>query len=67
MGLMARNRKDDARSHTEEIERYRRAAEETLNQLEWCVNYLYSIRKNSIASAIAKNRKQIQRQMRESA
>ena len=60
---MARNGKDDARSKTEEIERYRRAAEETLEQLDWCVNYFYRIRKDRIARAIQKNRRQIRRQM----
>ena len=48
----------------EEIERYRRAAEETLDQLDWCVNYLHRIRKPEIADAIARNRTSIRRRMR---
>jgi hypothetical protein len=48
----------------EEADRYRRAAEETLDQLAWCVDYLYRIRKPEIAKAIAMNRASIQRQMR---
>jgi hypothetical protein len=55
---------DDARRRDEEISRYRLAAEETLEQLEWCVNYLHRIRKSSIADVIDKNRRQIRRQMR---
>ena len=47
----------------EEIARYRRAAEETLDQLDWCVNYLYRIRKPRIAEAVEKNRATIQRQL----
>jgi hypothetical protein len=43
---------------------YRDAAEETLEQLDWCVEYLYRIRKPRIARAIAKNRAEIRRQMR---
>jgi hypothetical protein len=48
----------------QEAERYRRAAEETLDQLDWCVNYLQRIRKPRIAEAIAKNRTSIRRRMR---
>jgi hypothetical protein len=60
---MARNGKGDVRSKTEEIERYRRAAEATLEQLDWCVDYLYRIRKDRIARAIQNNRTQIRRRM----
>jgi hypothetical protein len=56
-------REPGAAPSDEEIARYRRAAEETLNQLDWCVKYLYRIRKGSIADAIEKNRLTIQRQM----
>jgi hypothetical protein len=48
----------------QKAERYRRAAEETLDQLDWCINYLYRIRKPRIAEAIAKNRSTIRRRMR---
>lgn len=61
---MARNGNDDVRSRTGEIERYRRAAEETLDHLDWCVSYLYRIRKGSIARVVDKNGKQIRRRMR---
>jgi hypothetical protein len=47
-----------------DIERYRRAAEETLDQLDWCVDYFHRIRKPEIAHAIAKNRTSIRRRMR---
>jgi hypothetical protein len=42
-----------------EIERYRQAAIDTLGQLEWCVDYLYELRKANIARAIARNRQRI--------
>jgi hypothetical protein len=48
----------------EEAARYRRAAEDTLEQLDWCVNYLYRIRKPRIAQAVAANRTAIRRRMR---
>jgi hypothetical protein len=47
----------------EEVAKYRRAAEETLSQLDWCVSYLYSIRKPDLARAIERNRTTIRRQM----
>jgi hypothetical protein len=56
-----RTRQEDVK---EDTARYRRAAEETLDQLDWCINYLYSIRKPRIAQAIAQNRSTIRRRMR---
>jgi hypothetical protein len=38
--------------------------EETLDELDWCVDYLHGIRKPEIAQTIAKNRSMIRRQMR---
>jgi hypothetical protein len=55
---------DEARQREQEIARYRLAAEQTLEQLEWCVNYLHRIRKSRIAEVIDKNRRRIRRQMR---
>ena len=40
------------------------AGEETPVQLDWCVDYLYRIRKPEIAETIAKNRSMIRRRMR---
>ena len=54
---------DDARRRESEIARYRLAAEETLEQLEWCARYLHRIRRRRVAEAINKNRRQIRRQM----
>jgi hypothetical protein len=53
----------DEEPSDEEIARYRRAAEEALDQLAWCVNYLHRIRKPDIAEAIENNRATIQRRM----
>jgi hypothetical protein len=60
---MAENTDDDARRREEEIARYRLAAEETLEQLEWCVQYLHRIHKSRIAEVIDKNRRSIRREM----
>ena len=43
----------------DEAERYRKAAHMTLDQLDWCVEYLRSLRKTRIARQIAKNRSTI--------
>jgi hypothetical protein len=51
------DRDDDRRD--EELERYRRAAEDALQQLDWCIGYLHGIRKLEISRALAKNRSQI--------
>jgi hypothetical protein len=47
--------------------RYRRAAEEALQQLDWCIGYLHGIRKAQLSTRLAKNREYIKRNlMRES-
>jgi hypothetical protein len=45
-------------------ERYRAAAEATLDQLDWCIAYLHRIRKPRIADALARNRSEIRRRGR---
>ena len=53
---------DDSNRH-EELERYRQAAEDALQQLDWCIGYLHGIRKTDISRALAKNRAQIRTQL----
>lgn len=43
-------------SHRDETERYRRAAQDALQQLDWCIGYIHGIRKPRIARALARNR-----------
>lgn len=40
-------------------ERYRQAAEDALQQLDWCIGYLHGIRKEKISRALARNRSYI--------
>ena len=48
-------------------QRYRSAAEEALQQLDWCIGYLHGIRKRKISMQLARNRTFIRRNlMRES-
>ena len=46
-----------------ETERYRQAAEDALQQLDWCIGYLHGIRKVKISRALAKNRSHIRTQL----
>jgi hypothetical protein len=43
----------------EEADRYRQAAEDALQQLDWVIGYLHGIRKVEISRALAKNRSYI--------
>ena len=47
----------------DETERYRRAAEDALQQLDWCIGYLHGLRKVEISRALAKNRSHIRTQL----
>ena len=52
--------KDD---ELDETERYRRAAEDALQQLDWCIGYLHGIRKSSEAKVLARNRQVIRQNL----
>ena len=54
---------DDNDRPDDELERYRQAAEDALQQLDWCIGYLHGIRKTDISRALAKNRSQIRTQL----
>ena len=56
-------RDDNDRDDVDELERYRRAAEDALQQLDWCIGYLHGIRKTEISRALARNRSQIRTQL----
>ena len=62
---MARD-SDDKRnggSTQEEADRYRQAAEDALQQLDWAIGYLHGIHKVEISKALAKNRSYIRRRL----
>jgi hypothetical protein len=59
-------RKDDEEQNgggDREVERYRQAAEDALQQLDWCIGYLHGIRKLDVSRALARNRSYIRRQL----
>lgn len=49
------NEQDDSR----QAERYKQAATEGLEMLDWCIGFLVGSRKHEIASKLAQNRKHI--------
>jgi hypothetical protein len=46
-----------------EADRYRKAAEDALQQLDWAIGYLHGIHKVEISKALAKNRSHIRRSL----
>ena len=54
---------DNSETKQEEADRYRRAAEDALQQLDWAIGYLHGIRKTEISKALAKNRSFIRQQL----
>jgi hypothetical protein len=64
---MAKGDNDDKKyaDHPKEKEadRYRQAAEDALQQLDWVIGYLHGIRKLEISRALAKNRSHIRTQL----
>jgi hypothetical protein len=54
---------DHSGNDLDELERYRRAAEDALQQLDWCIGYLHGIRKVEISRALARNRSYIRTQL----
>jgi hypothetical protein len=51
----SRSASSDSR-HDEEARRYRRAAEEALEQLDWCIGYLHGIGRTELSRALSRNR-----------
>jgi hypothetical protein len=60
-------RRDDEQGNgggdDQEVERYRQAAEDALQQLDWCIGYLHGIRKLDVSRALARNRSYIRKQL----
>ena len=46
----------------QEVERYRSAAEDALQQLDWCIGYFAGCQKGRVAKVLSANRSQIRRQ-----
>jgi hypothetical protein len=57
-------RETSVRDRAREADRYREAAELALEQLQWCINYLYRIRKPTLAAGLERNREHILAELR---
>jgi hypothetical protein len=55
-GTPAQRRKSARIELEEELERYRQASEDALQQLDWCIGYLHGAGKTGIAQTLSKNR-----------
>ena len=47
----------------DEVERYRRASEDALQQLDWCIGYFHGCHKTGIARGLASNRSHIRQHL----
>jgi hypothetical protein len=54
---------DNGDRRDDELGRYRQAAEDALQQLDWCIGYLHGIKKTEISRALARNRAHIRTQL----
>lgn len=50
-----------------DADRYREAATQALEMIDWCIGYLTGCRKEGIAAQLAKSRSHIRKRMREPA
>lgn len=46
-----------------EVDRYRTACEDTLQQLDWCIGYFTGCNKRGVAKSLAANRSSIRRNL----
>jgi len=53
----------DARRAEKEAARYRQAAHDALEQLDWCIGYLHGSHKGKIAAALGRNRAYIRKNL----
>jgi hypothetical protein len=61
--MASQNQKNAGEDATGDVDRYRQAAEDALQQLDWAIGYLHGIRKTDISKALAKNRSFIRRRL----
>jgi len=59
MARNSRSKNDENEDASGDVDRYRKAAEDALQQLDWAIGYLHGIRKTDISRALARNRARI--------
>jgi hypothetical protein len=55
--------KNNGNGRSAEADRYKEAATQALEMLDWCIGYLVGVRKESIAARLAKNRSYIRQNL----
>jgi hypothetical protein len=65
---MARNQNkngnnDSNQDASGDVDRYRQAAEDALQQLDWAIGYLHGIHKTGVSRALAQNRSFIRKRL----
>jgi hypothetical protein len=64
LSRVAKDRDNEASTNgDDELERYKQAANDALQQLDWCIGYLVGLRKQKVASTLARNRGYIREQL----
>jgi hypothetical protein len=53
---------DEVARLMQDVERYRSAAEDALQQLDWCIGYLAGCQKGRVAKVLSANRAHIRRE-----
>lgn len=61
--LRSTSSRSASRDNGNEAERYRQAANDALQQLDWTIGYLHGIHKVEISQALARNRSIIRRRL----
>ena len=52
-----------ATDQASDTQRYRQAAEDALQQLDWCIGYIHGIRKTGISRSLSRNRSYIRQHL----
>jgi hypothetical protein len=54
---------DNGKDGAGDVDRYRQAATDALEMVDWCIGYMVGTHKDAIANALARNRKFIREQL----
>jgi hypothetical protein len=54
---------DNGNAQSNEAKRYKEAATQALEMLDWCIGYLVGVRKEGIAARLAQNRSYIRKRL----
>jgi len=53
----------EMRELSDELDRYRQASEDALQQLDWCIGYFHGCGKKGIAKSLSQNRAHIRKNL----